>query len=143
MKNSIGTSVILTLAGESHGSMLCAILDGLAPGIPVDEQFIASRLALRRPQGPADTARREKDAFSIVSGVFEGRTTGAPITILIPNEDVRSADYERTHALARPSHADYAAAPTPWRAPRMPTTPPISNTVAAKTGAAEAISAAG
>ena len=109
MKNSIGTSVILTLAGESHGSMLCAILDGLAPGIPVDEQFIASRLALRRPKGPADTARREKDAFSIVSGVFEGRTTGAPITILIPNEDVRSADYERTHALARPSHADYAA----------------------------------
>ena len=109
MKNSIGTSVILTLSGESHGSMLCAILDGLAPGIPVDEQFIASRLALRRPKGPADTARREKDAFSIVSGVFEGRTTGAPITILIPNEDVRSADYERTHALARPSHADYAA----------------------------------
>lgn len=109
MKNSIGTSVILTLAGESHGSMLCAILDGLAPGIHVDEQFIASRLALRRPKGPADTARREKDAFSIVSGVFEGRTTGAPITILIPNEDVRSADYERTHALARPSHADYAA----------------------------------
>lgn len=109
MKNSIGTSVILTLAGESHGSMLCAILDGLAPGIPVDEQFIASRLALRRPKGPADTARREKDAFSIVSGVFQGRTTGAPITILIPNEDVRSADYERTRALARPSHADYAA----------------------------------
>ena len=109
MKNSIGTSVILTLAGESHGSMLCAILDGLAPGIPVDEEFIASRLSLRRPKGPADTARREKDAFSIVSGVFEGRTTGAPITILIPNEDVRSADYERTHPLARPSHADFAA----------------------------------
>lgn len=107
MKNSIGTSVILTLAGESHGPMICAVLDGLAPGIPVDETYIASRLSLRRPQGPTDTARREQDAFSIVSGVFNGHTTGAPITILIPNEDVRSADYER--CLARPSHADYTA----------------------------------
>ena len=107
MKNSIGTSVILTLAGESHGPMICAVLDGLAPGIPVDETYIASRLSLRRPQGPTDTARREQDAFSIVSGVFNGHTTGAPITILIPNEDVRSADYER--GLARPSHADYTA----------------------------------
>ena len=107
MKNSIGTSVILTLAGESHGPMICAVLDGLAPGIPVDEAYIASRLTLRRPQGPTDTARREQDAFSIVSGVFNGHTTGAPITILIPNEDVRSADYEP--GLARPSHADYTA----------------------------------
>ncbi|MBO6169111.1 MAG: chorismate synthase [Bacteroidales bacterium] len=109
MKNSIGTSVILTLAGESHGSMICAILDGLAPGIPVDEQFIAAQLSLRRPKGPADTARREPDPFSIVSGVFEGHTTGAPVTILIPNGDVRSADYERNCGLARPSHADYTA----------------------------------
>ena len=107
MKNSIGTSVILTLAGESHGPMICAVLDGLAPGIPVDEAYIASRLSLRRPQGPTDTARREQDAFSIVSGVFNGLTTGAPITILIPNEDVRSSDYEP--GLARPSHADYTA----------------------------------
>ncbi len=109
MKNSIGTSVVLTLSGESHGPMICAVLDGLAPGIPVDEEVVAAWLSRRRPQGPADTSRREKDAFSIVSGVFEGRTTGAPITILIPNEDVRSADYARTMGLARPSHADYAA----------------------------------
>lgn len=109
MKNSIGTSVILTLAGESHGAMLCAILDGMAPGIPVDEAFIASQLSLRRPGGPADTARREQDRFSIVSGVAGGVTTGAPITILIPNEDVRSADYEAMASIPRPSHADYAA----------------------------------
>lgn len=109
MKNSIGTSVILTLAGESHGEMLCAILDGMAPGIPVDEGIIARQLSLRRPQGPADTARRESDPFRIVSGVFEGRTTGAPVTILIPNGEVRSADYERLRGLPRPSHADYTA----------------------------------
>ena len=109
MKNSIGTSVILTLAGESHGDMICAVLDGIAPGIPVSEEFIAAQLSLRRPSSAADTARREPDRFSIVSGIFNGCTTGAPICILIPNENVRSADYERTHTLARPSHADYVA----------------------------------
>lgn len=109
MKNSIGTSVILTLAGESHGEAIVAILDGIAPGIPVNEAFIARQLAKRRPQGPTDTARREPDQFSIVSGVFNGSTTGAPLTVVIPNVNVRSADYEATHTLARPSHADYTA----------------------------------
>ncbi|MBR1576657.1 MAG: chorismate synthase [Bacteroidales bacterium] len=109
MKNSLGTSVILTLFGESHGPEIGAVLDGLAPGIPVDEGFIAAQLARRRPQGRTDTARREPDAFRIVSGVFNGRTTGAPLCILIPNTDTRSADYEKNHGLARPSHADYAA----------------------------------
>ncbi len=109
MKNSIGTSVILTLAGESHGEAIVAILDGIAPGIPVNEAFIARQLAKRRPQGPTDTARREPDEFRIVSGVFNGCTTGAPLTVVIPNVNVRSADYEATHTLARPSHADYTA----------------------------------
>ena len=109
MKNSIGTSVILTLAGESHGEAIVAVLDGIAPGIPVNEAFIAEQLAKRRPQGPTDTARREPDDYRIVSGVFNGCTTGAPLTIVIPNVNVRSADYEATHTLARPSHADYTA----------------------------------
>ena len=109
MKNSIGTSVILTLAGESHGSEICAVLDGLAPGIPVDEAFLAAQLARRRPAGVTDTARREADAYRIVSGVKEGLTTGSPLCILIPNADVRSADYEALQELARPSHADWAA----------------------------------
>ena len=109
MKNSIGTSVILTLAGESHGEAIVAILDGIAPGIPVNEAFIARQLAKRRPQGPTDTARREPDEFRIVSGVFNGCTTGAPLTVVIPNVNARSADYEATHTLARPSHADYTA----------------------------------
>ncbi|MBR3076219.1 MAG: chorismate synthase, partial [Bacteroidales bacterium] len=83
MKNTIGTSVRLTLAGESHGEMIVAVLDGMAPGIPVDESFIAAQLSRRRPRGPADTARREPDEYRIVSGCFEGCTTGAPLTILI------------------------------------------------------------
>lgn len=109
MKNSLGTSVILTLAGESHGEMICAVLDGIAPGVPVDEGFIARQLQIRRPAGPTDTARREPDPFRIVSGVLDGFSTGAPITILIPNTDVRSADYDALANVPRPSHADYTA----------------------------------
>ena len=109
MRNSLGTNVILTLFGESHGSMIGAVLDGLAPGIAIDEAFISAQLAKRRPSGATDTARREKDDWQIVSGVKDGFTTGAPICILIPNEDVRSADYEANDGLARPSHADLAA----------------------------------
>ena len=109
MKNSIGTSVVLTLAGESHGPEITAILDGLAPGISVSEEFIARQLSLRRPAGPTDTTRREPDAFRITSGVYNGFTTGAPVTIVIPNQDVRSADYAALANLPRPSHADYTA----------------------------------
>ncbi|MBO4570624.1 MAG: chorismate synthase [Bacteroidales bacterium] len=109
MRNSIGTSVILTLFGESHGEAVGAVLDGLAPGMPVDEGYIALLLSKRRPAGAADTARREPDAFRIVSGVFNGMTTGAPLCILIPNTDVRSEDYAANAGLPRPSHADFTA----------------------------------
>ena len=107
MKNSFGTSVIVTLFGESHGPEIGAVIDGLAPGLPVDESFIASRLTLRRPAGKISTARQEADAFRIVSGVFEGRTTGTPLALLIPNADTRSGDYQR--GPARPGHADLTA----------------------------------
>ena len=107
MKNTFGTSLTVTLFGESHGPEIGAVLDGLAPGIPVDESFIASQLTLRRPAGSISTARQEADAFRIVSGVFEGRTTGAPLAILIPNADTRSRDYLR--GPARPGHADFTA----------------------------------
>ena len=109
MKNSIGSSVILTVWGESHGPAVGVVLDGLCSGIPVDEAYIAEQLARRRPAGAADTARVEPDRFQILSGVYQGRTTGAPLAILIPNEDVRSADYAALERLARPSHADYSA----------------------------------
>ena len=107
MKNTLGTSVCVTLFGESHGAKIGAVLDGLAPGIPVDESLIARQLELRRPAGSISTARREQDAFEIVSGVFEGKTTGTPLAILIPNADTRSGDYRR--GALRPGHADYTA----------------------------------
>ena len=107
--NTIGQNITLTLFGESHGEAIGAVLDGMTAGVKVDEEFIASQLSKRRPQGATDTARREKDNFKIVSGVFNGYTTGAPICILIPNEDTRSGDYAKTYGLARPSHADYTA----------------------------------
>ena len=107
MKNTFGSSVCITLFGESHGPKIGAVLDGMAPGIPVDEDLIHRQLTLRRPVGRISTARQEQDAFEIVSGVFEGRTTGTPLAILIPNEDTRSGDYRR--GALRPGHADYTA----------------------------------
>ncbi|MBQ9784617.1 MAG: chorismate synthase [Clostridia bacterium] len=107
MKNTFGQSVTLTLFGESHGEEIGAVLDGLAPGLTVDEDFIRHQLSLRRPQGKISTARVEADAFRIVSGVFEGKTTGTPLCILIPNTNTRSKDYNK--GLPRPGHADYTA----------------------------------
>ena len=107
MKNTFGQSVSVTLFGESHGAAIGAVIDGLAPGIKVDEDFIAHQLTLRRPSGAISTARREADKYSILSGVWNGYTTGTPICITIPNADTRSKDYQRS--AARPSHADLAA----------------------------------
>jgi len=107
MKNTFGQSVAITLFGESHGEYIGAVLDGLAPGISVDEAFIRHQLSLRRPQGKISTSRVEADEFRIVSGVFEGKTTGTPLCILIPNTNTRSNDYNRN--IPRPGHADYAA----------------------------------
>jgi len=107
MKNTFGQSISLTLFGESHGAEIGAVLDGLAPGIPVDEDFIRHQLSLRRPYGKISTARVEADEFRIVSGVFEGKTTGTPLCVLIPNTNLRSGDYSR--GMPRPGHADYAA----------------------------------
>lgn len=109
MKNTFGTSVAVTLFGESHGAMIGAVLDGMAPGIPVDEEFIASRMDLRRSVNALSTARREADAVKIVSGVVDGKTTGTPITFLIENGDTKSQHYDVLSAVARPGHADYTA----------------------------------
>ncbi len=109
MKNTFGNHVCVTIFGESHGSAIGTVIDGLAPGIPVDTDFITEVLSRRRPSGAISTARQEPDPFVIESGVFEGRTTGTPICIRIPNSDTRSKDYSATRWLARPSHADYTA----------------------------------
>ena len=109
MKNTFGTSVAVTLFGESHGEYIGATIDGLAPGIEIDHEYISHMLTLRRPVAKISTPRKEKDEYKIVSGVAGGKTTGTPITILIPNENVNSGDYAQMQTVARPSHADYTA----------------------------------
>lgn len=109
MKDTFGQSVSITLSGESHGEGIVAILSGMAPGIPVDTDFIAAALTKRRPAGAISTSRREADNYKILSGVFNGFTTGTPVTILIPNENTKSADYSEIASTARPGHADYSA----------------------------------
>lgn len=109
MKNTFGTSVAVTLFGESHGEYIGATIDGLAPGIEIHHEYISHMLTQRRPAGKISTPRKEKDEYKIVSGVINGKTTGTPITILIPNENVKSGDYAQMKTVARPSHADYTA----------------------------------
>lgn len=109
MKNTYGSSVSLTLFGESHGPVIGAVLDGMAPGIPVDTAEIARRMALRQSVAALSTARREEDEVKILSGVYQGKTTGTPIALLIENRDTRSCDYERGSTPLRPGHADLTA----------------------------------
>lgn len=109
MKNTFGQHLAVTLFGESHGPAIGAVLDGLCPGIPVDEENIRRMLRLRQPGGAISTARQEKDAFEIVSGAVGGVATGTPLTILIRNQDTKSGDYAAMQALMRPGHADYPA----------------------------------
>ncbi len=108
MKNTFGNHLSLTLFGESHGEEIGCVLDGLTPGMRVDEDSIAYALSLRRPEGAYSTGRREEDPFRIVSGCMNGRATGTPLCILIPNTAQRSSDYACARTL-RPGHADYTA----------------------------------
>ena len=109
MKNTFGNSITLTIYGESHGISVGAVIDGLAPGIEVNTEYIDKLLSLRRPTGNISTSRIETDEYTFESGVFNGKTTGTPICIRIPNTDTKSKDYSDTRWLARPSHADYTA----------------------------------
>lgn len=109
MKNILGNNLTITLFGESHNQYVGAVLDGLGAGIKIDEEYINQCLARRKPQGKNETSRVEKDNYQIVSGVFNGYTTGSSICILIPNENVNSKDYDALKDLPRPSHADYVA----------------------------------
>ncbi|MBQ3150738.1 MAG: chorismate synthase [Clostridia bacterium] len=109
MKNTYGNSVSITIAGESHGEGICVILDGIKAGVRIDEDFIKSQLSLRRPQGKESTQRSEADNFRLISGVFNGYSTGTSICILIENTSQHSKDYSATRFKARPGHADYTA----------------------------------
>lgn len=109
MKNTFGESVCVTLFGESHGNAIGAILDGMAPGIRVNPDFIAHQMNLRRSVASLSTARKEADEVEILSGIKDGITTGTPIAFMIRNADTKSKDYESMKTVARPGHADYTA----------------------------------
>ncbi|HEY0670598.1 MAG TPA: chorismate synthase [Sphingobacteriaceae bacterium] len=106
--NSFGKLFCITTFGESHGAAIGVIIDGCPSNISVDPEFIQYELDKRRPgQSKITTQRKESDTVQILSGVFEGKTTGTPIAMLIPNEDQRSKDYSHNTDTFRPSHADY------------------------------------
>lgn len=107
--NSIGTLFRVTTWGESHGPALGAVIDGCPPGIDLVEADIQKELNRRRPgQIASATARKEKDLVEILSGTFEGKTTGTSISLLIRNTDARSHDYEAIKDVFRPGHGDFS-----------------------------------
>jgi chorismate synthase len=106
--NTIGTLFCVTSFGESHGPAIGCVVDGCPPGLALDEQDIQRDLDRRKPGTSRHvTQRREPDRVEILSGVFEGRTTGTPIALLIRNEDARSKDYGNIANTFRPGHGDY------------------------------------
>lgn len=106
--NTFGTLFRLTTFGESHGPGIGGVIDGVPSGIDLDLDFIQSELDRRRPgQSALTTPRRESDRVEILSGVFEGKTTGCPIGFLVRNENQHSSDYDNLRQLFRPSHADF------------------------------------
>jgi chorismate synthase len=108
MSNSYGTLFRISTFGESHGPAIGVIIDGCPAGLTIDETFIQSELTRRKPgQSKITTQRKEDDTFKILSGVFEGKSTGTPIAVIIENQDQRSKDYSHIENTFRPSHADY------------------------------------
>lgn len=107
--NRFGNKFGVSLFGESHGEVLGIIVDGVKAGIELSEQDFLVDLNRRKPVGDAGTPRKEGDVPRIVSGVHNGYTTGAPLTILFENENIRSSDYDRFRIHPRPSHADFVA----------------------------------
>lgn len=107
--NSFGTLFRLSTFGESHGAAIGGIIDGCPAGLEIDEAFIRSELQRRKPgQSHITTQRREEDEVRLISGIFEGKTTGQPIGFLIDNTDQKPKDYEHLKDAFRPSHADYS-----------------------------------
>ncbi|NDA93809.1 MAG: chorismate synthase, partial [Betaproteobacteria bacterium] len=106
--NSIGHLFIVTTFGESHGPAIGCIIDGCPPGLALSEEDIQPDLDRRRPGTSRHvTQRQEPDQVQILSGVYEGRSTGTPIALLIQNQDARSKDYSAIAQSFRPGHADY------------------------------------
>ena len=108
MRNTFGNIFTLTTFGESHGTAIGGVVDGMPAGIEIDMAFIQQELNRRRPgQSSITTSRKESDTVELLSGVFEGRSTGTPIGFIVRNENQHSQDYENMRCLFRPSHADY------------------------------------
>jgi len=109
--NTLGTLFTLTSFGESHGAAIGGIVDGCPPGLDLSEEDLQIDLDRRKPGTSKHvTQRKEEDKVEILSGVFEGKTTGAPIGFIIRNTDQRSQDYSKIKDVFRPGHADYTYA---------------------------------
>lgn len=109
MSTTWGRKFQVTIFGESHGAAIGVVIDGLPAGLALNEEFIASEMKRRSPKGKEGiaTARKEADVAEIVSGYFNGRTTGTPLCAIIRNSDTRSSDYEAFRYLMRPGHSDW------------------------------------
>ena len=106
--STFGNNITITTWGESHGRGLGVVVDGFPAGLPIDEEYIQRFMDLRKPgQSKFTTARAEGDEIQILSGVFEGVTTGCPISMLVENKDQHSKDYGNIATTFRPGHADY------------------------------------
>ena len=107
MRNVFGNIFTLTTFGESHGEAVGGVVDGMPAGIDLDMDFIQHELDRRKPgQSRITTQRNEADRVQLLSGVFEGKTTGTPIGFVVKNTNQHSNDYDNMHQLFRPSHAD-------------------------------------
>ena len=110
MSNSLGKLFVITSFGESHGKCVGVIIDGCPAGLAITEADIQPELDKRRAvDSPAATARQEKDRVEILAGIYNGFTTGAPVCLIVRNEDVDDSDYEKIRNKLRPGHADYVA----------------------------------
>ena len=110
MSNSFGNLFTITSFGESHGRLIGIIIDGCPTGLAINEQDIQKELDKRKPgEDPASTTRKEDDKAEVLSGIFNGHTTGAPVCLAIWNKDIDSDEYEKGKFLPRPGHADYTS----------------------------------
>ena len=109
MENSFGKLFTITSFGESHGRCVGVTIDGCPAGLPLSEEDIQREVNKRKPTSPIATTRAEEEKVEILSGIFNGHTTGAPICLLIWNKDIDSSEYMKTRHLPRPGHADYTA----------------------------------
>lgn len=109
MSATWGRNIRLTIFGESHGTCVGGVVDGLPPGIVFPKDLVDFELRRRKPGASLSTSRREDDSYEIISGLYGGKTTGAPLAAVFRNRDIKSADYDEMRSKPRPSHSDYVS----------------------------------